>query len=164
MATNFHLKLNGITGESQQDTFAATLAISTWSWGVSHGGSFHEGKGGSLGGKVTGGDISISREIDQASPTLAQYACLGKTIDSAVLTCTKDTDSAQLDYNVITLTMVGISSYATGVEGLKVTEHFTLHFQAMKIQYFTEQDSGGKDASFDMEYNFNSGKQSSSKV
>jgi type VI secretion system secreted protein Hcp len=116
MATHDHfLKLDGIDGEAQDSKFKGQIDVLAFEYGATQGGTSHVGGGGGK-GRVALQDLSITKNIDKASPALFQYCCSGQPITKAVLTSRK-AGKDQQPYYVITMTDVLVSSHATGGEG-----------------------------------------------
>lgn len=157
----FFLDLNGIVGESVKVGYEEQCEIKSWNWGASHGGTLHTGSGGGQTGLVSGGDISISKNVDVATPDLAQAITTGRIFPSGTITSVKDAGSQNpLAFHVITLSSVKLTSYATGVEGDDITEYLTLHFRGMQIEYRKQANAGSGEGSSTMKYNFATGAQS----
>ncbi|HYN78560.1 MAG TPA: type VI secretion system tube protein Hcp, partial [Lamprocystis sp. (in: g-proteobacteria)] len=72
MAVDMFLKLEGVTGESQDKTHTGEIDVLAWSWGLSQSGTFHTGGGGGA-GKVNVQDLSFTKYIDKSSPNLMLY-------------------------------------------------------------------------------------------
>jgi type VI secretion system secreted protein Hcp len=154
----FFLQLSGLLGESQQQGFTGSCEIVSWGWGASHGGTFHTGSGGGKFGQVFGGDVTIHKFVDKASPELAQAVTMGSVFPTATITSCKDTGSNAIGFHVVTLNTVKISSYMTGAEGGNVTEYFALHFKSIEIKYTAQADLGTAGAPTIFQYNFAEGK------
>jgi type VI secretion system secreted protein Hcp len=116
MATHDHfLKLDGIDGESQDSKFKGQIDVLSFSFHANQGGTSHVGGGGGK-GRVALGDLTITKNLDKASPALFQYCCSGQPITKAVLTSRK-AGKDQQPYYVVTMTDVLVSSHATGNTG-----------------------------------------------
>ena len=113
MATHDHfLKLDGIDGESQDSKMKGQIDVLSFSFHALQGGTSAVGGGGGK-GRVALGDLTITKNIDKASPALFQYCCSGQPITKAVLTSRK-AGKDQQPYYVVTMTDVLVSSHATG--------------------------------------------------
>lgn len=143
MASNIHLKVDGIDGESADDKHSKEIDILAWSWGMSQTGTFHVGSGGGA-GKVNIQDLSFTKYVDSASTKLLSACCTGEHIGSAVLTLTKAGGKEPLDFMKITLTDVLVSAVSTGgSQGEeRYTENVTLNFAKFKVEYFTQDSKG----------------------
>ena len=143
MAMDMFLDLKGVKGESRDSKFAQKMDILAWSWGMSNSGTAHVG-GGAGAGKVNVQDISITKYIDSASPSLMLYCCNGKHLDEGTLTIRKAGETP-VEYLIIKLTEVMVTSVSTGGSGGedRLTENVTLNFAKVEVTY-TPQDEKGK--------------------
>ncbi len=144
MAKNVHIKIDGIEGESADDKHAKTIDVLAWSWGMSQSGSFHTGLGGGS-GKVNVQDLSFTKYVDTASTKLESACVTSEHIAKAVLTITKAGGKSPLDYFILTLEDILVSSVSLGGSGDSneaFTENVTLHFAKFKTEYFTQDAKG----------------------
>src|SRR5712692_7947485 len=88
MAVDMFLKLDDLKGESIDAKHKDAIDILSWSWGMSQSGTTHSGGGGGA-GKVSVSDISITKHVDRATPSLMLSCCNGKHFKQAVLTVRK---------------------------------------------------------------------------
>lgn len=121
MAYDMFLTLDGIDGDG-------TYEISSFSWGASNSSTLGSATGGGS-GKVTFNEITITREVDRASPKIFQACCNGQHIKSAVIAFTEGTGTEGV-YLRISMTDVLVSSIAWGSGGDQPTESITLAFEA----------------------------------
>ncbi len=142
MAVDMFLKIEGIDGESVDDSHADEVDILAWSWGMSQSGTTHMGPGAGS-GKVNVQDVSVTKYVDSASHALMKSACKGTHIPEVVLTVRKAGDSP-LEYIIITMEDVIVSSVSTGGSGgeERLTENVTLNFAKVYYKY-TPQDKTG---------------------
>lgn len=143
MAYDMTFKIEGIKGESKTKDHAEEIDVLAWTWGMSQSGTFHAGGGGGA-GKVNIQDISFTKWVDKASPELMLACSNGKHIPSAVLTVRKAGEKP-LDYVVITLEKLLVSSVSTGGSGGedRLTENVTLNFTKVKVEYQEQDEKGG---------------------
>ena len=144
MAVDMFLKLEGIDGEAQDKAHAKEIDVLAWSWGMSQSGTMHTGAGGGS-GKVSVQDISITKYVDSASPHIMTYCCTGKQFASAKLTIRKAGGTAPVEYVIIELKDVIVTSTSTGGSGGedRLTENISLNFAKFSYTY-TPQDQTGK--------------------
>jgi type VI secretion system secreted protein Hcp len=146
MAVDMFLKLDQIAGESADHTHKGEIDVLAWSWGASNSGSAHMG-GGAGAGKVNVQDISFTKYIDKASPSLFLNCASGKHIPTATLTVRKAGEKP-LEYLKLELTEVLVSSVSTGGSGGedRLTENVTLNFAKVKVTYTPQNAKGGADS------------------
>lgn len=143
MAVDQFIKIGDIEGESKDSAHEGEIDVLAWSWGMSQSGSMHSGGGGGS-GKVNVQDLSLTKWVDRASPVLMKMCCNGKHYPEATLTVRKAGGDSPIDYVVVTLEDVLVTSVATGGSGGddRLTENVTLNFAKVKMSY-QPQDKGG---------------------
>lgn len=146
MSIDSFLKLEGVKGESQVKGFEGQLQLLAWSWGMSQSGTTHEGTGGGA-SKASVQDLSLTRRVDSASPTLILSCVKGKHFPSATLTMRKAGGDAPLPYLIITLTDLIVTSVSTGSSGGEdfQTENVSLNFAAFEYSYQPQNNKGAKE-------------------
>ncbi len=150
MAVDMFLFFNAgdkIEGETQDKVYAAKKGIDVlaWSWGMSQSGSFHSGSGGGA-GKANFQDISVTKWVDKASPNLMFAVAQGKNLTDATLVVRK-AGTNPLEYIVITMTEVMVTSLSTGGSGGedRLTENISLNFAQVKFSYQQQKKDGSKE-------------------
>ena len=153
MAVDMFLKLEGIDGEAQDDTYADQIDVIAWSWGATQSGTTHTG-GGSGSGKASIQDVSITKYIDASSHKLLGAVSKGTHIPEAILTVRKSGDSP-LDYIVLTMTNCIISSIATGGSGGedRLTENISINFEEFEFAYTPQNPDGSGGAVLPFKFN-----------
>lgn len=154
MAVDMFLKLEGIDGESVDSKHAGEIDVLSWSWGASNSGTMHIAQGGGA-GKVSVQDLNIVKYVDKASPGIIQAVAVGKHVPSATLTVRKAGGDAPIEYLVIEMKSVLVSSYQTsGSQGEeRLTESITLNFAEFKVIYTPQKSDGTAEAEVDFGYN-----------
>lgn len=152
MAVDMFLKLKGIEGEAKDSKHANEIDVLAWSWGMSQSGTMHMGSGGGS-GKVSVQDLSLTKYVDKSSPNLMMFCSNGGHIQEAVLTVRK-AGTDPLEYIVITMTNVIISSVSTGGSGGedRLTENVTLNFEKVKLTYNPQTEKGGGKGGIDYKW------------
>lgn len=141
MSSDFHIKLDGVEGESKHKDHAGEIEILSWSWGVSNASGAASG-GGSGKGKATASDFQFVHNYDKASPVLAKNSVTGKHFKDLVLTARKSGDGQQ-DYLKITLKEVFITSVQPGgSQGGDVLEQVTASYKDIEFTYKVQDDKG----------------------
>jgi type VI secretion system secreted protein Hcp len=154
MAIDAFLKLDGVKGESVIKGHTGEVDLLSWSWGMSQSGTTHAGTGGGA-GKVNVQDLSFTHFVDSSTPNMIQACCNGKHFGDATITLRKAGEKP-LDYIVITLTDVIITSVSTGgSQGEeRVTENVSLNFAKYKYAYQPQDKTGAaKGGAMETEYN-----------
>ncbi len=144
MAVDMFLKLGDIKGESVDHAYADWIEVLAWSWNMSQSGTQHTGTGGGT-GKVSVGDLSLTKYVDKSTPNIMQKCCSGKHYPEAKLIVRKAGDMP-IDYVKLTMTDVIVSSYNTGGSGgeEQVTENLTLNFAKFKHEYTPQNSTTGE--------------------
>lgn len=152
MAT-IHLKLDGIEGDSEAANYEGQIDCSSWAWGASQAANMHVSTGGAAGGSSIM-DISITKDMDKASPNLMKYCCHGTVMPTAILTCTKSGGEGTMEWLKVTMTNAIISSISSsGQEGSMGTESVSLNFSEYKMEFWPQSDTATQEAAIEAEYN-----------
>ncbi|WP_240618427.1 MULTISPECIES: Hcp family type VI secretion system effector [Halomonas] len=148
------LKLEGIDGESTDHAHEDEIDVLSWSWGVSNSGTMHIARGGGA-GKASFQDVQVVKYVDKATAGLLQAVATGKHVPSGTLTIRKAGGDEPVEYLVIELKSVLISSYQTGgSQGEeRLTESVTLNFEEFKVNYTPQDNDGSALAAVDFGYN-----------
>jgi type VI secretion system secreted protein Hcp len=146
MAVDMFIKIDNVKGEAQDKSHKEEIDVLAWSWGLSQSGTMHAGGGGG-GGKVAVQDMSLTKWIDKSSPILMEYCCNGKQYKEAKLTVRKAGGDNPLEYLIITMTDVIVTSVSTGGSGGedRLTENVSLNFANVKVDYQAQKPDGSKD-------------------
>ncbi|MBZ9664112.1 type VI secretion system tube protein Hcp [Pseudomonas sp. LMG 31766] len=146
MAVDIFIKIGDIKGESQDKTHKDEIEVLNWSWGMSQSGNMHTGTGGGA-GKVSIQDLSLTKFVDKATPNLMMHCSSGKHVPKVTLTVRKAGGDAQVEYLIINLEEVLISSLSTGGSGSddRLIENITLNFAKVTVDYQPQKADGTKD-------------------
>jgi len=144
MAVDMFLEIDGVKGESVDKTHKDKIDIMSWQWGIANSGTFHHGSGGGA-GKASFQDITITKFVDAASPNLMTFCANGKHFTKGKIIVRKAGEKP-LEYLTIEFEKVLVTSYSTGGSGgqERLTEHVTLNFAQVKVEYTTQSEKGGK--------------------
>ena len=157
MAVDIFAKIGDIKGESQDDTHKEEIEVYTWSWGVSQAGTMSSGGGGGA-GKASFDEISISHDVDKASPNLMKACASGKHFPEATITARK-AGEGQKEYLVVKLSDVMITSVkATGNGGGDIGETVTMQFAKVELEYKPQKKDGSLDAGLFFKYDLKANK------
>jgi type VI secretion system secreted protein Hcp len=142
MSSDFHIKFDGVDGESTHKEHKGEIQLLAWSWGVSQSSGAGSG-GGSGRGKATPGDFVFTHLYDKASPVLAKQCVSGKHFKEAKLTARK-AGEGQKAYLVITLKEVFISSLSPSASGEgDIIEQVSCSYKDIDYAYKPQDDKGG---------------------
>lgn len=146
MSTDLFLKIDGITGESQDSNHKGWIAIESFTWGASQPGNMSVGGGGGA-GKVQYRDLSVQALMDKATPAIMRYVSNGKHINKVELSVCK-AGGSQIEYCRITLEDVLITHLIFNGTTQRDLIGVSYQFQASKVQtqYWEQSASGGKGA------------------
>lgn len=129
-----------ITGESKDAAYAGQIAVTGWSWGMSSAsvGGMSEASRSAL------SELNIVKEVDTASTALMSVMRNNELIKKGVLTVRK-AGSKPLDYFKIVFERARITSYDVGSDGgPELNERLSIAFEKIEVQYFVQDDTGGK--------------------
>ena len=142
MAVDMFLKIEGIEGESLDDSHGGEIDILNWTWGMTQSGTAHEG-GGAGGGSVSVQDVVVSKYVDRSSPILMKLCCKGEHFTKALLTVRK-AGGSPVEYVKLELSkgiITEVSSGGTNGDD-RLTETVRLNFEEFTYTY-TPQDAKG---------------------
>ena len=140
-----YIVFDGIKGESNDKDHKG------WSDLMSFGQAITQPGGGATGatrrrGDVIMEDLTCSKELDKASPKIAEAVCKGKVFPKVEIHLTASTtDSGRKTYLAYELKNVMVSGYNVGGSGQSEdvpVEDFSLNFEEIKVTY-SEVDSKG---------------------
>ncbi|HLD67348.1 MAG TPA: type VI secretion system tube protein Hcp [Pseudomonas sp.] len=146
MAVDMFIKIGDIKGESKDKAHVDEIDVLSWNWGMSQSGNMHLGTGGGS-GKVNIQDLTIVKYLDKSSPNLMMACSSGKHYPEAKLTVRKAGGDNQVEYLIITLKEVLISSVSTGGNGGddRLTETVSLNFAQVLVDYQPQKEDGSKE-------------------
>ena len=144
MAVDIFLKLDGVTGESQDSVHKDEIDVLSWSWGMSQSGTTHMGGGGGS-GKVSVQDLSLTKYLDASSPTLQKFCANGKHVKWARFTARRagTEGGTPLDYLFVDFGDLIISSYDISGVGTDGWPQETIAFSYGQIVMTYKQLSKG---------------------
>jgi type VI secretion system secreted protein Hcp len=140
-AVDVFLKIDGIKGESRDDRHKDEIVIESWSFGAKAETATGAGAG-QRAGKTCLSEIVIVKPVDKASPQLLQATMTGQRINEATLAVRKAGEKP-LDYLVIKLKEVLVTSVSQSGSGDGVVEAVSLDFGTVEMSYMPEDPKGG---------------------
>ncbi len=141
-----YIKFDGVDGECKDKDHKG------WSDLASFGQALHQPGGGATGatrrrGDVIMDDLTCSKELDKASPKIAEAVAKGRVFPKVEIDLTASyTDSGRVTFYKYELKNVLVTSYNISGAGQAEDvpmEDFSLNFEEIKVTY-TENDSKGK--------------------
>jgi type VI secretion system secreted protein Hcp len=142
------LKIDGIEGESKDETHKGDIQVLAWSWGASNRTQYDN----ETEDKIKFEYLSLTKYIDTASSALLKGLCEGTHYDNATLV---SREKNGVEYVVITMEDVMITALSTGgSEGeYRLTENISLGFTRFTYKY-QQQDQEGAAFGDPKEYKF----------
>jgi type VI secretion system secreted protein Hcp len=154
------IKFDGIDGEAQDKDHKG------WSDLLSCSQVIHKPGAGATGqsrrrGDVILEDIQCTRELDKASPKLAEAVCNGKVFPKVLIDFTASyTDAGRVPYLKYELKNVQVVSYhfnGIGQAEAVPTESLSLNFEEIKVTYIENDPQGKKKGSLDYSWKVEEG-------
>lgn len=148
MTQEIFLKLTKIDGESQDNKHRDEIDVTSWGWLNENSGTTHGGAGRG-GGKVTVGDIAITKFVDKSSPRLQEHCFDGMPIAEGELTVRKP--GASFEYLRISMKNILITSIEmiSDAAADRVTERLDLNFSQISMEYTEQDQTGGEGTTAD---------------
>ncbi len=146
MATDYFLKIDGISGESLDSKHKGEIELQSFSWGDTLETAPSPAGGGA--GKAHIKDFQFMTKMSKASPLLFLASVSGQHIKSAVVTGRKP-GAMMLEYLTIKFTDVLISSYESDVSApdqLLPLEQVSFNFGQIVVSYRPQKPDGTLDA------------------
>ena len=136
------MKIDSVDGEAQDSKHKKEIYVLSWSWGMNNSGSAHNGSGAGA-GKANVHDLTFTKWVDTATPTLALACCSGKHFKDATLIIRKAGDKP-VEHVKIKMETVMITSVSTGGSGGedRLQESVTLNFAKVSLDYVPQNDKG----------------------
>jgi len=151
MASDVHIKFDGVDGEATHKDHKGEIEVLSWSWGV-HNNSATAG-GGSGKGKGDPGAFNFMHLFDKASPVLAKKCTQGVHFPKVEMTCRKSGEG-QKEFLKITMKEVFIIAVqpAGGSTG-EINEAVSMTYGDIEFTYKPQETSGGTGG--DVKYGWN---------
>lgn len=143
MSASIFLKLEGVTGDStKRDN---EIDVISWSWDMSQPGTAHMGKGAGA-GRVSVGDVQITKYVDGSTPMLMLMCCQGKHITEGQVTIERASgDAKPLEYMVLKMKNIFITNVSPSVSDGDATgmEAISLNFESFEVEVKAQTETGG---------------------
>ena len=153
-----YMKLPDIAGESRREGHEDEIDIVSIDWNMSQAANMQQGSG-RTSSRATVHPVGIAKTYDASSPYIALACMQGKAFDEVVISFRQDSGEAHLDYLVITLTNVVISSYSMNGSsmGEEITDQLSLAFEKVKVLYTVQADDHSSGDEHEIEYDVAAG-------
>ncbi|MEM9319496.1 MAG: type VI secretion system tube protein Hcp [Pseudomonadota bacterium] len=153
-----YMKLPNIDGESRRADHEGEIDIMSIDWSMAQASNMQIGSG-RTSSRATVSPVGISKIYDASSPYIALACMQGKAFDEVVISFRQDSGDVHLDYLVITLTNVVISSYslAGSAMGEEITDTLSLAFEKVKVLYTMQADDHSSGDEHEIEYDVSAG-------
>jgi type VI secretion system secreted protein Hcp len=150
MADDVFLKLTGIEGESQDDVHLGEIQVTTYSLG-----SNSTVGSGAVKGTVSVQNLHFTKCVDSATAQMMKCHFQQRRIPKATLSVRKAASGSPLDYFVIELIDVAITSQSTSYNQNDelVQESVTLSFRALNVKYTKQSNEGDQNGGVEFGWN-----------
>jgi type VI secretion system secreted protein Hcp len=156
MAADIFAKLGDIKGESPDDKHKDEIEVLSFSWGVTSLNA--PGAPGAAAGKPAFHDLTITHNIDKASPLLLQACATGLHLKEATITHRK-AGKGQQEYLIIKMNDVIITGVQHGGgAGPTSSETVNLTFAKVDLEYRPQKADGSMDAGLHFKYDLKTNK------
>jgi type VI secretion system secreted protein Hcp len=141
-----YIKFDGVDGEAKDADHSGWSDLASFGQGLQQPGGSATGPTRRRGDVIVD-DITCSKELDKASPKIAEAVCKGKVFPKVEIHLTASyTDEGRVTYYAYEMKNVLVTSYNISGSGQSEDvpmEDFSLNFEEIKTTY-TEADSEGK--------------------
>jgi type VI secretion system secreted protein Hcp len=142
-----YIKFDGVDGEAQDTDHKGWSDLASFSQGLQQPGGASTGPTRRRGDVVVE-DIMVNKELDKASPKIAEAVCLGKVFPKVIIDLTASyTDAGRVTYYAYELKNVLVTSYNISGSGQSEDvpmEDFALNFEEIKVTYTEADEKGSK--------------------
>jgi|SRR5690348_13023812 len=148
------LHLDGIEGSATDSEYEKHLPIHHASWGVVNHGNFGHGTGGSTHrGQIS--ELTISKVMCKATPTLFQHCTTGKHIAEGTLHLTWQSGDTKKSYLTKKMKHILVTSHQISASGdaQHPIESLTLQFVEMEKTYIPQDNEGSAGGGVRFGYN-----------
>jgi type VI secretion system secreted protein Hcp len=142
MASDFHIKFDGVDGESLSKGHEKAIEVLNWNWSVNNEVDLSGSGSGSGKGEV--GEFTFTHKYSKASPILAKHCAGGKHFDTVKFTARKAGGDEQKDFLVITMKVAFITKISSsGSGGGDLYETIACASKDIEFDYKPQDDKGG---------------------
>lgn len=144
MAQDIFIKIDGIEGESPDDSHKNEIQVLSFQWKVLQESAMHAGSGGGA-GKATVEDLEFEHYVDRSSPNLMKYCLTGKHVAEARLTVRK-AGGIPLEYLKLVFSDVIVTAvmpFGAQDDEMRIREKVRLSFSKIRQEYAVQNAQGG---------------------
>jgi type VI secretion system secreted protein Hcp len=156
MATAIFLKLDDVESECTIKDQEGKLALDSYSYGVSQSGTSHVATG-STKAISSFQDMTCTMVPDKSAVTLFQFCATGKHIAKGKLTQLKSAGDGTVDFVVLEIEDIVVSSFQYSGSDEHVMISFGLNFGSIKLAVAQQAKKGSKGAAPEFKYNIAKG-------
>lgn len=152
-----YLKIGDIPGESQRADHEEEIDVHGIEWKIESDSSSVDG--GRTRARAKVGPLKVRKFIDKSSPYLALAAMNGRVLPEATLAVRKDSGEAHLDYLVITMSNVRVTSYEVQSKDALDTpvEEVGFTFETINYKYVEQADDHSAGDEHEIEFDLTAG-------
>lgn len=152
-------KPEGVTGSSVIEGHAGEIEVLSFSFGVSIPVSVNPSNKQRVQGLPDFQDVTITKRTDVATPPLMVKCASGTAIKTGKIAFQREVDGKKLDYIVIDLTDIYVSSISIGGSDYDVpVETVTLSFSKIEVVYTEQAVPGEKTGNAPFGWDLSTGK------
>jgi type VI secretion system secreted protein Hcp len=134
-------RTGAIKGEALDKVHMGEIDVMGWSWGMTSQAAMG-GAGSGL--KTSLSELKIAKMVDRASTALMSVMRSGEVVKKAVLTVVKG-GPGRVEYFKLMIEGGRITSLELGSpSGPELTEHLTIAFEKIEVEYFETDEQGGR--------------------
>ena len=142
-----YLKLGNIKGAATSSQYKDWIEVDAYSWGFSVAVQTTSGSTGNRvsSGKVTPGDLHLTKKQDDSPTQFMIQSLQGKNTDQATLAVTRQSGDGEQKYMEYVMSNVICSSFTTSGtsgDGSQPSENITLNFTKLDLNQFVMDASG----------------------
>ena len=151
MASDVHIKFEGVDGESTHKDHKGEIEVLSWSWGVSNASA--TAGGGSGKGKGDPGAFNFMHIYDKASPVLAKKCTQGVHFPTVTLTARKSGEGQKEFLKVVMKEVFITAVHPSGGGSGEISESVSMTYGDIEFTYKPQDDKGGTGG--DIKYGWN---------
>ena len=145
-----YIKFEGVDGESKDKDHKGWSDLDSFSQGMSQPGSSATGPARRRGDVILD-DISVTKNLDKASPKIGEAVCNGKVFPKVEIHLTASyTDAGRVTYYAYELKNVLVTHYHVSGSGQSEQvpiDDIAMNFEEIKVTYTEADDKGNKKGS-----------------